>query len=86
MANYTITLTDAQVKALETVMIDVKDWIEHQGTSRAAKAQKQISQLLLTHCNEKNIAMAQGSDAQVDQAYTLGLVKKASAEASSPPE
>ena len=86
MANYTITLTDAQVKALETVMLDVKDWIEHQGTSRALKAQKQISQLLLTHCNEKNIAMAQGLDAQVDQAYTLGLVKKASAEAPSPPE
>ena len=56
MANYTITLTDAQVKALETVMIDIEDWIEHQGKSRALKAQKQISQLLLTHCNEKNIA------------------------------
>ena len=86
MANYTITLTDAQVKALETVMIDIEDWIEHQGKSRALKAQKQISQLLLTHCNEKNIAMAQGLDAQVDQAYTLGLVKKASAEVPSPPE
>ena len=86
MANYTITLTDAQVKALETVMLDVKDWIEHQGTSRALKAQKQISQLLLTHCNEKNIAMAQGLDAQVDQALTLGVVKKASTEAPLPPE
>ena len=86
MANYTITLTDAQVKALETVMTDIEDWIEHQGKSRALKAQKQISQLLLTHCNEKNIAMAQGLDAQVDQAYTLGVVKKASAEVSSPPE
>tara|TARA_Y100000356_G_scaffold123865_1_gene119245 strand:- start:54 stop:314 length:261 start_codon:yes stop_codon:yes gene_type:complete len=86
MANYTITLTDAQVKALETVMVDIEDWIEHQGKSRALKAQKLISQLLLNHCNEKNIAMAQGLDAQVDQAYTLGLVKKASAEAPSPPE
>ena len=86
MTNYTITLTDAQVKALETVMTDIEDWIEHQGKSRALKAQKQISQLLLTHCNEKNIAMAQGLDAQVDQAYTLGVVKKASAEVSSPPE
>ena len=86
MANYTITLTDAQVKALETVMTDVKDWIEHQGKARALKAQKQISQLLLTHCNEKNIAMAQGLDAQVDQAYTLGLVKKASSEAPPRPD
>ena len=86
MANYTITLTDAQVKALETVMVDIEDWIQHQGKSRALKAQKQISQLLLTHCNEKNIAMAQGLDAQVDQAYTLGVVKKASTEVSSPPE
>ena len=86
MANYTITLTDAQVKALETVMTNIEDWIEHQGKSRALKAQKQISQLLLAHCNEKNIAMAQGLDAQVDQAYTLGVVKKASAEVSSPPE
>ena len=83
MANYTITLTDAQVKALETVMTNIEDWIEHQGKSRALKAQKQISQLLLAHCNEKNIAMAQGLDAQVDQAYTLGVVKKASAEVSS---
>ena len=86
MANYTITLTDAQVKALETVMTDVKDWIEHQGKARALKAQKQISQLLLTHCNEKNIAMAQGLDAQVDQAYTLGVVKKANTEAPPRPE
>lgn len=86
MANYTITLTDAQVKALETVVIDIEDWIEHRGKARALKAQKQISQLLLNHCNEKNIAMAQGLDAQVDQAYTLGIVKKASAEAPPRPE
>lgn len=86
MANYTITLTDAQVKALETVMTNIEDWIEHQGKSRALKAQKQISQLLLAHCNEKNIAMAQGLDAQVDQALTLGVVKKASTEAPLPPE
>ena len=86
MANYTITLTDAQVKALETVIIDIEDWIEQQGKSRALKAQKQISQLLLTHCNEKNIAMAQGLDAQVDQAYTLGVVKKANTEAPPRPD
>ena len=86
MANYTITLTDAQVKALETVMTNIEEWVGHQGKARALKAQKQISQLLLTHCNEKNIAMAQGLNAQVDQAYTLGLVKKASTEVPSPPE
>ena len=85
MADYTVTLTDAQVKALETVVVGVKEWIEHQGTSRALKAQKQISQLLLAHCNEKNIAMGQGLDAQVEQAYTLGVVKKANNDAPSRP-
>ncbi len=86
MADYTITLTDAQVKALETVVSDIPEWIEHQGKSRALKAQKQISQFLLAHCNEKNIAMAQGLDAQVEQAYALGVVEKASSEAPPRPE
>jgi hypothetical protein len=33
----------------------------------------------MTHCNDNEIAMAVGKDAQVAQAFTLGVVKTAEA-------
>ena len=77
MADYTITLTDTQVKCLESVMVDLDDWITNAATSRADVAQADIIKKLVEHCNANDITIATGVAAQVEQAYTLGIVSKA---------
>ena len=81
---YTITLTDAQVKAVRVDMVDIQDWLENAITVRAELAQNKIIEKLVAHCNENEIALAVGTSAQVDQAYELGLVSEASTEAVTP--
>jgi len=74
--DYTITLTDTQVKALEWVATDPKNWIQNAANARAQVAVANILPLLTAHCNENNIQLAVGEAAQVTQAYDLGVIKK----------
>ena len=76
--DYTITLTDTEKKSMEYVTSDVKDWIDNAAKNRARIAKEQIIALNTAHCNANSIAIAVGEDAQVTQAFTLGVVKKAS--------
>ena len=73
--DYTITLTDTEKKSMEYIAADVKDWIDNAATNRARIAKEQIIALNTAHCNANSIAIAVGEAAQVDQAYTLGLIK-----------
>ena len=75
--DYTITITETQKKAMETIAIDIDDWITNAATARADIAIQEIVAKLVAHCNENEIAMAVGQDAQVTQAYDLGIVEKA---------
>ena len=77
MANITVTITDTELKALETVVIDTQEWANNAIQNKARKAVVSICAALLQHCNENDIAMAVGQEAQVDQAYDLGIVQKA---------
>ena len=79
MANYTITLTDTETKSMEYAAYDVKEWIANAATNRARKAKEEIIALNTKHCNHNAIPIAVGEDAQVTQAYTLGVVKTAKA-------
>ena len=83
MSDYTITLTSAEEKALETEMIDINEWIKNAVSARAGIATADITRNLLEHCNTNDITLATGLAAQIDQAYTLGIAIKASE--SSPP-
>ena len=76
MADYTVTLTDIQVKALETVMVDIDDWITNAATNRARIAKEDILAINMKHCNANGITLATGEDARVQQAYDLNLVTK----------
>ena len=76
--DYTVTLTDTQVKGLEYVAKDPKEWILNAAQTRASIAIAEIIEKNTAHCNANSIAIAVGEDAQVTQAYTLGVVKKAS--------
>ena len=80
MSDYTITITSAEEKALKTVMVDIKEWITNFKEVRATQATKEITTKLLEHCNANDIAIATGLEAQIDQAYSLGLVTEAKAD------
>ena len=84
MANYTITLTATEKKAMETIIIDIDDWITNAATNRARVAKEKIISDLVTHCNTNGIAIATGEDAQVTQAYELGVAVKLTNTSSAP--
>ena len=77
MPDYTITLTDAEQKAMEYCAADVDYWITNAATNRARIAIEEIIALNTAHCNANNIAIAVGVEAQVEQAYALGIVQTA---------
>ena len=77
--DYTITLTDTEQKCLEYIAVDVDDWITNAAQNRARIAKEQILAVNSAHCNANGIAIAVGEDAQVTQAYTLGVVNTAKA-------
>ena len=75
--DYTVTLTDTQKKAMEYAALDVGEWITNAATARADIAIGTIVDLNTKHCNKNSISIAVGIDAQVAQAYELGVVKTA---------
>tara|TARA_R100000458_G_scaffold50174_1_gene50212 strand:- start:103 stop:363 length:261 start_codon:yes stop_codon:yes gene_type:complete len=85
MATYTVTLTDTETKSLEYAAASNQDWIDNAAKARAKIAKEEIISKNTAHCNKNGIAIAVGEDAQVTQAYTLGVVKKASENNSSSP-
>ena len=79
MATLTIELTDTELKAMEYVALDPVEWADNAVTNRARIAIDEICSMLMTHCNENEIAMAVGKEAQVTQAFELNVVQTAAA-------
>ena len=77
MPDITISITDTEKKALEYVMVDIDEWTDNAVTNRARIAKDEIITKLVAHCNANSIAIATGEDAQVTQAYDLGVVQTA---------
>ena len=77
MADITVTLTDTQTKCLEYAAYSVQDWCDNAIYNRARIAQEEIISKLVAHCNANDVAIATGVDAQVTQAYSLGVVDTA---------
>ena len=73
--NYTITLTDTEKKCMDYITADIDDWITNAVNNRVRLAKEEIISLNTTHCNANDIAIAVGADAQITQAYDLGVVK-----------
>ena len=76
MANYTISLTDAQEKAISYVG-DVQMWIEDAAVGLSNHEKKLILSNLIEHCNDNDISIATGESAQIDQAFSLGIATTA---------
>lgn len=77
MPGITVTLTDTENKALEYAAVSVQDWADNALKNRARIAKDEIIALLVAHCNANGVALAVGEDAQVAQAYDLGVVRTA---------
>jgi len=77
MAEIKITVNDTQIKCFEYVAVSVQDWCDNEVHNRARIAQEEIIAKLVAHCNANSIALDVGTDAQVTQAYDLGVVSKA---------
>tara|TARA_Y100001980_G_C14553556_1_gene338998 strand:- start:4233 stop:4511 length:279 start_codon:yes stop_codon:yes gene_type:complete len=75
MVDITVKLTDTQNKCLEYAAASVQDWADNALHNRARIAQEEIIAALVAHCNAEEVAMAVGVDAQVAQAFELGVVK-----------
>ena len=73
--NITITLTDTEYKVLEYAAFSPQDWADNAVKNRARIAKDEIISLLVKHCNENNVQIATGEDAQVAQAFDLSVVK-----------
>lgn len=74
MADYTITLTSTETKALETHCVDIDEWLTNFAQVTASKTVKRITTALIEHCNANDIAIATGVDAQIEQALELGII------------
>ena len=75
MVDITVKLTDTQNKCLEYAAASVQEWADNALHNRARIAQEEIIAALVAYCNANEVAMAVGVDAQVAQAYELGVVK-----------
>lgn len=70
---YTVTVTDSEDIALQTVCADVSEWINGVASHNAKVAIENIVDKNTKHCNANGIAIAVGITAQVDQAINLGI-------------
>lgn len=84
MPEIKINITDTEEKCLDTIMVGIGTWADNVVTNRARIVQDEILTDLLKHCNENSIAMATGVDAQITQAYAVGVANTATTEYSAP--
>ena len=70
---YTVTVTDTEDIALQTVCADVSEWINGVASHNAEVAINDIVDKNTKHCNANSIAIGVGITAQVDQALNLGI-------------
>ena len=74
--DYTVTLTEAENKAMEYIAADPQDWIDNAAHNRARIAIDEICKIYTDHKlnNDEPITVV-GKDAMVLAAYEEGLVK-----------
>lgn len=76
MPSITTNLTETEMKCLDYSCISPQEWSDNALTNRARIAKEEIIAKLLAHCNANAITIATGEDAQVTQAYDLGVVQR----------
>ena len=77
MPDITVTITDIEKKSLDYICVGISTFTDNWLTNRARKAMEEIIALNTAHCNANSVAIAVGEAAQIDQAYSLGVIKTA---------
>ena len=77
MADYKVTLTDTEDKAMSYCALSTQDWVDNALKVRAKRAKDEILLINMKHCNANGIAIADTEDKQVQQAFDLKIVKTA---------
>ena len=74
--SYTVGITTGQFKALESVMVDQKEWITNAILARADLATKDIINKYSQYKIDRGVAItAIGSTAIIEAAYAEGVIK-----------
>jgi len=77
MAEYKVTTSEHDERCLNYGMVGIQIWIDNAVKSMSAVHQEEIIKKNMEHCNANGIAIATGVEAQVKQAYDLGVVTTA---------
>ena len=77
MPDITVSITDTEEKALNYICVGIATYTDNFITNRARKAIEEIVSLNTAYCNANEIAIGVGVTAQIDQAYSLGIIKTA---------
>jgi len=77
MPNYTMTLTDVEDKVMSYKAEVIQDWMSNVFKQQIDITKEKIINLNTAHCNKNNIQIAKGEDAQINQAFDLGVVMSA---------
>ena len=77
MPNINIEITDTELKCMEYAALSPQDWADNAVTNRARIAGEEIVAKLVAYCNENEIALEVGRDAQITQAFDLNVVDTA---------
>ena len=72
-----VILTDSQKKAMDYYMEDIQGFVDNATHEAARRATDEIVANLVSHCNVNEIQIATGIDAQITQAFDLGVVTTA---------
>jgi hypothetical protein len=77
MPSIIVNITETEMSCMEYAALSPQDWADNAVTNRARIAGEEIVASLVAHCNANEISIATGRDAQIAQAYELGVVKTA---------
>ena len=75
--NFTITLSNAEYKALSFAAIDPDAWIQNAVNNRCRVAVDEIVQVTVAKCLETNTQIPGSKDEMVELAYEQGWIKTA---------
>tara|TARA_B100000161_G_C33435207_1_gene362066 strand:+ start:494 stop:763 length:270 start_codon:yes stop_codon:yes gene_type:complete len=79
MAEYKVTTSDHEERCLNFNIVGIQTWIDNAVAAQIQLSQQEIVKLNMEHCNANGISIGVGVTAQVEQAYTLGIVTTAEA-------
>ena len=84
--DFTITLSDAENKALEWVACDSSDWIQNAASNRARVATEEIAKIYMDYKMDRGEAITATSKAEmVVAAYDEGVIQSAETRTSNAP-